>query len=380
LSLGKVLKSPRAKVLVLDADNTLWGGVIGEDGLDGIALGPDFPGNAFVAFQRRILDLQQRGFLLALCSKNNAADLDQVLEQHPHQLLKAEHFVARRVNWEPKPDNLASLAEELNLGLDSFIFVDDSDHECAAVRARLPQVEVVQVPRRPHEVPACLERVARLEVLTLTAEDRAKTDLYAAERRRQALLQAAPGAPGGPADHLAQLGMHMRLHLGARTHLPRLAQLTQKTNQFNLTTRRYTEQDLAALIDAPDWLVADFSLADVFGDAGIVGLALIHLLGPEEAEIDSFMMSCRVIGRCAEDAFLHSLLRDLQQRGITRLRACYRPTPKNVLVQDLLPRLDFEALPGDTEARHYQRDLTRHPPRAPDAFPIAVEWLAPAHP
>jgi FkbH-like protein len=377
MSLGQLLKTPRAKVLVLDADNTLWGGVIGEDGMDGIALGPDFPGNAFVAFQRRILDLQQRGFVLAMCSKNNAADVDQVLQNHPHQLLKAEHFVARRVNWEPKPDNLVSLAAELNLGLDSFVFVDDSDHECAAVRVRLPQVEVVQVPRRPHEVPSCLDRIARLEVLNLTAEDRAKTGLYEAERKRQALLDNAGATAGDLAAHLVQLGMQMQIRLDARRHVPRLAQLTQKTNQFNLTTRRFDEQQIAAMIDAPDWLVVDFSLADVFGDAGIVGLALIRLCGQGEAELDSFLMSCRVIGRCAEDAFMHGLLRELQRRGVNRLRASYRPTPKNVLVQDLLPRLGFERDAGDVE-HQYTRDLTRQPPSAVDAFPISVEWVAPA--
>ena len=174
MDLGVVLKFPKAKVIVLDADNTLWGGIIGEDGIDGIALGSDYPGNAFLQFQRRLLDYQQRGFILALCSKNNAADVDQVLKQHPHQLLRDEHFAARRVNWLPKPDNLVSLAEELNLGLDSFIFVDDSDHECAAVRQRLPQVEVVRTPSRPIDIPGCLEHVSRLEVLSLTAEDMVK--------------------------------------------------------------------------------------------------------------------------------------------------------------------------------------------------------------
>jgi len=171
LAIGALAKLPTAKVLVLDGDNTLWGGILGEDGFEGIALGPDYPGNAFMDFQRRLLDFQQRGFILALCSKNNEADVDQVLKDHPHQVLRDEHFAARRVNWIPKPDNLISLAEELNLGLDSFIFVDDSDHECAAVRHRLPQVEVIQTPARPTDVPGCLDRVARLEVLLLTEED-----------------------------------------------------------------------------------------------------------------------------------------------------------------------------------------------------------------
>ncbi len=169
VAVGVAVLTPKAKVLVLDADNTLWGGIVGEDGYDGIKLGPDYPGNVYVDFQRRILDFQQRGLILAMCSKNNAADVDQVLNDHPHQLLRDQHFAARRVNWVPKAENLASLAQELNLGLDSFIFVDDSDHECAAVRHALPQVEVVQVPSRPTEVATCLDQVARLEILSLTA-------------------------------------------------------------------------------------------------------------------------------------------------------------------------------------------------------------------
>lgn len=372
-AIGRVLKTPRAKVLVLDADNTLWGGIIGEDGPDGIALGPDYPGNAYVAFQRRILDLQQRGLVLALCSKNNEADVAQVLQQHPHQILKDAHFVARRVNWTPKPDNLRSLAAELNLGLDSFVFVDDSDHECAMVREQLPQVEVVQVPRRPHEVPFCLDKVARLEVLTLTDEDRSKTALYGAERQRRALLDSVPSNPSDLDAHLVRLGMHMRIGLDVRSHVPRLSQLTNKTNQFNLTTRRYSEQQVAAFVEAPDWLVLDFSLADRFGDAGLVGLALVRLEGPE-AELDTLLMSCRVIGRRAEDAFFHALLRLLQQRGVQTLHAAYLPTPKNVLVQDLLPRLGFDAL-GDGR---FHWDLTQRPARDASAFPITLEWSATA--
>ena len=300
VGLGAVIKFPKAKVIVLDADNTLWGGIIGEDGINGIALGPEYPGNAFVDFQRRLLDYQQRGLILALCSKNNPADVDQVFKEHPHQILRDEHFAARRVNWLSKPDNLVSLAEELNLGLDSFVFVDDSDHECAAVRHRLPQVEVVQTPARPVDVPTCLEQVARLEVLSLTAEDLAKTELYAQERRRREFSETVDQSGGDLRDYLASLKMKMRVGFNVSAHLARLSQLTQKTNQFNLTTRRYNEHQMQEFILDADWLVADFSLADVFGDSGIVGLALFHIVTPQQAELDTFLMSCRVIGREAE--------------------------------------------------------------------------------
>lgn len=364
---GAVQKHPKAKVLVLDADNTLWGGIIGEDGRDGIALGPDYPGNCYVDFQRRLLDYQQRGFLLALCSKNNPDDALEVLRSHPHQLLRPSHFAAMRINWEPKPHNLRSLADELNLGLDSFVFVDDSHHECMAVRTELPQVEVVQTPSRPVDVPACLERVARLEVLTLTSEDRDKTRMYVEERQRKELAAASTD----PAAYLASLNMRMRICVDGGVDdaapLSRLAQLTQKTNQFNLTTRRYDEAEVARRIAAPDWLVAHFSLADIFGDSGIVGLAMIALEGVD-ARLDSFLMSCRVIGREAESAFLEALLRLLRERGVARLYAEYLPTAKNKLVENFLPEHGFIQQPDGL----WLRDLAA-PIAAADARPIAVE-------
>ncbi len=362
-AVGAVQQHPKAKVLVLDADNTLWGGIIGEDGRDGIALGPDYPGNCYVDFQRRLLDYQQRGFLLALCSKNNPDDALEVLRSHPHQLLRESHFAAMRINWEPKPHNLRSLAEELNLGLDSFVFVDDSHHECMAVRTELPQVEVVQTPSRPVDVPHCLERVARLEVLSLTSEDRDKTRMYVQERQRKEL--AATSAD--PAAYLASLQMRMRIGVDDAAPLSRLAQLTQKTNQFNLTTRRYDEVEVARRIAAPDWLVAHFSLADIFGDSGIVGLAMIAVEG-DTALLDSFLMSCRVIGREAESAFLEALLRVLQARGVVRLYAEYLPTAKNKLVENFLPEHGFTQQPDG----RWLRDLAA-PIAAAQMRPIAVE-------
>lgn len=368
MAVGTVLKYPRAKVLALDADNTLWGGIIGEDGMNGIALGPDYPGSAYVAFQRRILDYQQRGFILALCSKNNPEDVRQVFREHPHQILREEHFAAQRVNWMPKADNLIALAEELNLGLDSFVFVDDSDHECAAVRHRLPQVEVIQTPAKPLLVPQCLERVARLEILSLTAEDLAKTELYAQEKRRKEFMSQE-----GTDGYLESLGMKMQVSLDNAGHLARLAQLTQKTNQFNLTTRRYSEKQVQEFMASREWLVADFSLADVFGDSGIVGLAIARLRGREEAEIDTFLMSCRVIGRQAESAFLNVLLSELATRGILKVRASYLETGKNSLVNRFLPDHEFDHVSGES----YVRDLSSRPPKHASDYPISVT-IAPA--
>ena len=205
-------------------------------------------------------------------------------------MLRETHFAAMRINWEPKPQNLRSLAEELNLGLESFIFVDDSHHECMAVRTELPQVEVIQTPSRAVDIPACLDLVARLEILSLTAEDREKTQMYVQERKRKELATVS----GDRASYLASLEMRLSVCIDDAGPLARLAQLTQKTNQFNLTTRRYDEAEVSARIASPEWIVAHFSLADIFGDSGVVGLAMIAVAG-QEATLDTLLMSCRVI-------------------------------------------------------------------------------------
>jgi FkbH-like protein len=368
VNIGISLKRPKVKVIVLDADNTLWGGVIGEDGITGIALGPEYPGNLYVAFQRRLLDLQQRGFILAICSKNNPEDLQQVFDEHPHQLIKANHLAARRVNWTDKPENLRSLAKELNLGLDSFIFIDDSDYECAAVRQLCPEVEVIQTPAKPMLVPGCLEHVARLEILSLTDEDRGKTQLYSQERNRKVLQEQVNQQGGDLTAYLQSLQMEMKVSINDANHLKRLAQLTQKTNQFNLTTRRYDEQQMQAFLDSQEWLVGHFSLADTFGDSGVVGLALWHRDKPGHAVLDTFLMSCRVIGRRAETAFLDTLLGVLLAQGVTEVTADYLPTPKNVLVKNFLSEHGFTASEG-----RYHRDLAANPPESTDAVPIRVE-------
>ncbi len=368
MALAAVMQRPKAKVIVLDADNTLWGGIVGEDGIEGIALGPDYPGNAFVQFQRRLLDYQQRGFLLALCSKNNEHDVDEVLATHPHQLLRSTHFAARRINWLPKPDNLESLAAELNLGLESFLFVDDSDHECAAVRQRLPQVEVIQTPARPIEIPDCLEHVARLEILSLTDEDLAKTQMYAQERQRREARDAVANGAVSASDYLESLGMKMEVSFDKAAHLTRLSQMTQKTNQFNLTTRRYDERQMQAFIASEQYLVADFALSDVFGHSGVVGLAIVRLNDQGGAELDTFLMSCRVIGRQAESAFLNCVMRRLVERGCRELVAEFIPTPKNELVRTFLPDHGFTPR-SDGRFGWLLADM---PPPAQSAYPIAI--------
>jgi FkbH-like protein len=363
-----ILKS-KTKVIVLDADNTLWGGIIGEDGIDGIALGPDYPGNAYMDFQRRILDYRERGFVLALCSKNNYEDVIEVLNTHPHQLLKEQTFSAMRINWASKHVNLMSLAEELNLGLDSFIFVDDSDYECDLVRKELPQVHVIQTPKKPVDIPRCLDYTGRLEILSLTQEDKIKGELYRQEHNRKSLLQHVNQSGGSVDDYLASLQMSMVIELNPSNRVIRLAQLSQKTNQFNLTTKRYTEQEIQDIINSNNWLVASFSLKDCYGESGVVGLITINI-DKTKAYIDTFLMSCRVIGRKAETVFFEAIMQYLLESGICYVFAEYKPTLKNRLVADFYKDHQF----SEVEQYHFSRSLSDSPPLSSDSFPIITAF------
>ena len=229
-------------------------------------------------------------------------------------------------------------------------------------------MEVIQIPARPVEVPSCLDWVSRLELLSLTAEDLKKTEMYAQERVRQQLRQSAE-RNGGLEGYLASLEMVMTVGIDDPAPLKRLSQLTQKTNQFNLTTRRYDELHMRRLIDASNWMVGYFSLKDVFGESGIVGLALFDLSAPAVAELDTFLMSCRVIGRKAESAFINALLKRLAAAGVREVLADYLPTPKNGLVTNFLPDHGF-AVGADGR---FRRDLIATPPLPDGAYPMAIE-------
>lgn len=334
-----VLRRTPKKVLVLDADNTLWGGIVGEDGPTGIKLGPDFPGSAYVEFQQRILDVKRRGFLLALASKNNWEDVRQILREHPHQVLREGDFSAMRVNWEPKPSNLRAMAAELGLGIDSFVFVDDSSFECKAMRDELPAVTTVQTPHDPLRVPFVLESFPELQILALTSEDRRRSEMYRAEKARSELQAQV----SDPEEFLRSLRMKLLVGFDDEKQVQRIAQLTQKTNQFNLTTRRYTEAEILERMRDPSSRVAHFSLTDSFGDSGLVGVAIVAKGPDETAHIDTLLMSCRVIGRRAEQGFLRVLLQDFLKKhpSVVRFEGEYIPTAKNGLVERFFPENGF---------------------------------------
>jgi FkbH-like protein len=327
---------PPAKCLVLDLDNTLWGGVIGDDGLEGIQLGDDHPGVAYKALQRAALSLRDRGILLAVASKNDAQTAERVFRDHPEMLIRWEDLAATRIDWSPKSGNLRALAAELNLGADALVLFDDNPVERAEVRAGAPEVRVIEVPSDPLEYAATLAECGYFDHAALTEEDRHRAELYRQEAQRKSLASNAVSLE----DFLAGLEMRATVgRLGPST-LQRVAQLIAKTNQFNLTTRRHTRADLAAFADDPNLVVTWLRLRDRYGDAGLVAVGILRC-ARAEAVIDTFLMSCRVMGRGVERALASHLCDRARALGSTALVGEYLPTAKNGIVKDLYPELGF---------------------------------------
>lgn len=351
------------KALVCDLDNTLWGGVIGEDGLDGLKLDNEYPGAAYRDFQRAILDLYRRGIILAICSKNNPNEAMEVLTSHPHMLLRPEHFAAIKINWTDKAKNLQDIARELNIGIDSLALVDDSPTERAFVRAMLPQVTVIDLPEDPFQYAATLRAAPVFERLVLSEEDRDRGAMYAQERQRDNLQQATASLE----DFYQSLKMKMEIAAVNGRSLARVAQLTQKTNQFNLTTKRYSEQQIAEFIASPAMRVLSVRVTDRFGDSGIVGVVITRQLGAD-CEIDTFLMSCRVIGRTVETAMLATVAAEAKSAGASRLIGWYRPTQKNAPCRDFFSKHHFAFTSEGGEGARWELDLDRK-------LPVAPSWI-----
>lgn len=343
-ALMRALVGKTRKVLVLDCDNTLWGGVIGEDGMSGIKLGEAHPGSSYQAFQRAVLDLEDRGVILALASKNNEADVLEVLRTHPGMLIREEHLAAWQIHWNDKASSLRALAEQLGLGLDAFVFADDSEFECNLVREALPEVEVIHLGGDPSGFAALLHAGAPFDALTVSAEDRRRTEMYRAERERVRLRADASSLE----DYLAGLGLVAEIAAVDPVSVPRVAQLTQKTNQFNLTTRRYTEADITAFAADPRVRVYGLRLRDRVDDLGLVGAAILRVEG-DEAMIDTFLLSCRALGRGAETALLAHVARAARRLGVAQLHGEYRATARNAQVADFYGRHGFESRRGDAD-------------------------------
>jgi FkbH-like protein len=343
VSLLRAWKGQTRKCVVLDLDNTLWGGVVGEDGMEGIALGEEGIGLAFAEFQDELLNLMRKGIILAICSKNNEEDALAVLRRHPSMRLKEDHFAALRINWRDKAANMRELASELNLALDSFVFIDDSPAERTLVRSELPEVLVPEWPKDPALYKSALLDLATVHLLKLsiTEEDRARTSMYLAEGERRTLLESSSG---NLESYYRSLEMTAKVGFANSFTIPRIAQLTQKTNQFNVTTRRYSEADIRALSEAADALVLCLALSDRFSDNGIVGVMILRRLSAGEWYIDTLLLSCRVIGRTVENALVGFASRILIDRSAEFLIGEYHPTSKNAVAANLYRDLGFQPM------------------------------------
>jgi FkbH-like protein len=345
------LTGKTAKVIAVDLDNTLWGGVIGEDGMSGIQIGGEHPGAAYQAVQRTLLDLYRRGILLAIASKNNRDDALQAISGHPGMLLRPDHFAAMRINWEDKAQNLREIAAELNLGLDAVAFFDDNPVERQRVREEAPEVMIIEPGTDPMDFARAIREFPAFERLALSAEDRKRGEYYAVERQRAELASASASRE----DFYWSLQQHAEVAPVSPMTLGRIAQLTQKTNQFNLTTRRYSEQQITELA-TQGWQVLSIRVSDRYSDNGLVGVAITQDRG-ETCEVDTFLLSCRVIGRTVETALLAHLADQARLRGCRSLEGWFVPTRKNAPASDFYPSHGFVIAEQKEEAILWRFDL-----------------------
>jgi FkbH-like protein len=346
----------RRKVAAVDLDDTLWGGVVGEVGPTGIEVGEEGVALAFQDFQRELVRLHDSGVLIVLCTKNDP-EYALAAFDHPSMVLRREHVVADRVNWRDKATNLRELAAELELGLDSFVFFDDNPREREWIRQALPMVTVPELPADPTERPAFLARGQWFGTLAVTDADRTRAATYRAQgRRRRAQASAASFE-----DYLESLEQRLTIEPVTDATVPRAAQLCQRTNQFNLTTRRHTEADVERMLADPAYDLVTVSVTDRFGDSGITGLAItLHEDG--RAELDTLLLSCRLLGRSVEDAFLAVLARRARERGASTLLGAYEPTARNAQVAAFFPDRGFTPAGERRWELDLEADLPEPPP------------------
>ena len=356
LELVEAFDRPRQKCLALDLDGTLWGGIVGEDGPGGIQLGDSGIGAIYKDFQRRLKEIKETGVLLAVLSKNNPEDVDAVFEKHPHMILKKDDFISLAVNWNDKASNLEDVAKSLNIGADSFVFVDDRQVEQQAMRMMRPEVSVAGFPHEKELLPTWAAFLFRnyFFLPRATREDLQKTAFYRAEKARSELKDGGLSY----ADYLRELGQYVRFHRFEPVETERVVQLIEKSNQFNLTARRYSRADIGVMAGAAErWLIYTAYSMDRFGDNGLVAVVIVKRNGVD-AEIDSFLMSCRVMGRTLEDTILSLLENDLAAAGINELTATYIPTSKNAPVADFYDKNGYLLLQKDPGGvKHYRMAL-----------------------
>jgi FkbH-like protein len=350
------LRRPAKKVIVLDLDNTLWGGVIGDDGLEGVEIGTTSPrGEAFRDFQQSLMELSKRGVLLAVCSKNDHEKAIEPFLKHPEMVIRLSDIVNFKANWEPKSENIRQIAVELNLGLDSFVFLDDNPAEIEIVRQFLPEVESIWLGDDPSTFSTKLKDCRHFEIRSITAEDLERVHLYQQEAKRQELKSTATDIDA----YLASLEMVAKVSDFTPVDVPRIVQLINKSNQFNLTTRRRTEAEVQSLLLSQEHSNFTVRLSDRFGDHGLIAIVVTRVEG-KQLLIDTWLMSCRVLKRQVEELTLNEIARVARERGCNEVIGLYKPTAKNGMVRGLYPQLGFVPVELKEDSSTYALDVAKY--------------------
>jgi len=354
LPIIRSLNGKAKKALIFDCDNTLWKGILGEDGFDKILLSANQPGGApFEEVQSLAKHLSNEGIIIGLCSKNNRKDVEEVLIEHKKMTLRNENLTVKEVNWDNKGSNLEKIARSLNIGKDSIVFVDDSNFEINFINEVLPEITTIQVPKSSSEYPKVIrENLGLFYNASKTSEDRKRIKMYKDQLKRE---EAKIGFENLEA-YIKSLNILLEIFIDEHGVIPRISQMTQKTNQFNLTTKRYTEAEIRELIDSPKASVIAIGVSDKFGDNGITGLAIIKN-NSDEAELDTLLMSCRIIGRNIEKFFFDFIVSFLKEIKVTSLKASYIKTLKNSQVKNFFDDLGFMVLNVDQGNKYYTLNL-----------------------
>jgi FkbH-like protein len=326
------------KCIVLDLDNTLWGGIVGEDGFYGIKLGPDPLGNIFMDFQRWILALHDRGIILAINSKNNSDEALKVIKEHKHMILKEEDFASMKINWNDKIQNIKEISQEINIGLDSMVFFDDDLRNCEMMKAALPQVLTINLPKDPSLYLPIIQNMNDFNVLKITDEDKKRGEMYYHQKQRNELKNETTDLE----KYLEKLETKVTIKKVDQTNIPRISQLTMKTNQFNLTTKRYSEEDIKNMVNDSKIKVVYAQVEDKFGDNGITSTYIIKSKNKKECYIDTFLLSCRIIGREVEQTIMSFIIKEAKKEGFEKVIAEFIPTKKNLPANDFLEKCGFE--------------------------------------
>ena len=339
------------KCIVLDLDNTLWGGIVGEDGFNKIKLGPQPPGNTYVEFQKYLLSLHERGIILAVNSKNNLDDAIEVIKNHPNMILRENHFGCLKINWNDKVTNLKEIAQELNIGLDSIVFIDDDPVNRDFVRETLPEVLTIELPKDPSLYVSTLTELNDFHVIKITEEDKQRGKMYTQQRMR---VESEKNSTSFE-EYLKQLNIKIHIKKADEFTIPRISQLTLKTNQFNLTTKRYQEEDIKNFSQDKKKIVGCARIEDKFGDNGITSVFIVKKDNEEEWIIDTFLLSCRVIGRGVEEGILDYIINEARKNNVKRIIGNFIPTKKNKPSESFLPNFGFEK-----ENEHWIYDLEKY--------------------